>query len=338
MNDMRFEDDVVIVTGGGRGMGRAHCLELARRGARVVVNDIGGGMDGEGTDASVAQEVVDFIEAAGGTAIANTSSVATEAGATEILDSALGAFGRIDAVIHNAGIAGFAPIEDISLEEFRKVLAVHLEGGFLIARAAWPHMRQQGYGRIVFITSQTALSGMFNLAHYGSAKAGLTGLGRVLALEGEPYGIRVNSLGVTALTRLMADFFAAGGPADDRPDVLHETGEWWETYNRSELVSPVLSYLVHPDCMLNGELLDTGGGHVSRQFLATTRGFLDLDLTTETLAENIDSVFDPTDAEGPFENAAKFLDWRHAKMIAAGAILPDIAAGAILPDKDSKED
>lgn len=322
MTDMRFDDDVVIVTGGGRGMGRAHCLELARRGARVVVNDIGGSMTGEGSDASVAEQVADEIRKAGGQAVACAASVAGEDGVAVIVDTAIGNFGRVDAVIHNAGIAGFAPIEAISLDDFRQVVSVHLEGGFLLARAVWPYMRKQQHGRIVFITSQTALSGMVNLAHYGSAKAGLTGLGRVLALEGAPHGIRVNTLGVTALTRLMADFFAADRPADDRPDVLHETADWWETYNRPDIVSPVAAYLAHRDCRITGELLDTGGGHVSRQFLSTTHGYLDLDLTMEAVAANIDRILDPGTPHGPFDDAAQFLDWRHALMIDAGATLP----------------
>lgn len=302
-------------------MGRAHCLELARRGARVIVNDTGAGMGGDGEDFSIAEQVVTEVRSLGGEAVASLSSVATAAGAENMVACALDNFGRLDAVIHNAGIVGFAPVHEMSLEDYRRVVSVHLEGGFLIARAAWPHMARQRYGRLVFITSQAALSGLPNLAHYGSAKAGLTGLSRVLALEGVEVGIRSNCLGVTAMTRMMEDYFTPADP--NRPDVLRETSAWWERFNRSELVSPVVAYLAHENCALNGEILDTGGGHVSRQYLATTEGFLDLELTAEDVERNIERINDCAGAHDAFRDAPHFLEWRNAKLIENGATFSD---------------
>ncbi|MBL7493338.1 SDR family NAD(P)-dependent oxidoreductase [Frankia sp. AgB1.9] len=317
MEAMRFDGRVAIVTGGGRGMGRAHCLELAGRGARVVVNDLGAALDGSGSSSAVAEEVVAEIRAAGGEAVASSDSVTTEEGAAAIARTALDAFGRIDVLVHNAGTVTYAPFAELTYEQYRRLLSVHLDGGFLMAKAVWPHMQAAGYGRLVFITSQAALGGTPNLAHYGAAKTGLVGLSRVLSIEGAEHGIRSNALGVAAYTRMMEGFFA---PTDEnRPDVVRSEGEnWWRRYLRPDIVAPVVAFLAHEQCPLSGEILDTCGGHTSFQFLATTQGFCDLDLTAESLRDHLDTVLDPAAYE-IFHPATGLLEWRNSKLREVGA-------------------
>ncbi|MEX5710129.1 SDR family NAD(P)-dependent oxidoreductase [Parafrankia sp. FMc6] len=316
---MRFDGRVAIVTGGGRGMGRAHCLELARRGAKVVVNDLGAELDGSGSSATVADEVRDEITAAGGVAVSSNASVAGEEGAAAIAQTALDAFGRIDVLVHNAGPVTYAPFSELTYQQYRDLVSVHLDGGFLMAKAVWPPMQRSGYGRLVFVTSQAALGGTANLAHYAAAKNGVVGLARVLAIEGAEYGIRANALGVAAYTRMTAAFFepVQGG----RPDVVREHGEqWWRRYLRPDAVSPVVAFLSHEDCQLSGEILDTGGGHTSFQFLATTQGFCDLDPTAESVRDHLETILDPADHR-VFHPATGFLDWRNGKLREAGASL-----------------
>ena len=317
-DSMRFDGRVAIVTGGGRGMGRAHCLELARRGAKVVVNDIGAALDGTGAAASVADEVVAEIRAAGGEAVASHDSVATEEGAAAIAETAIAAFGRIDALVHNAGNVTYVPFSELTYEEFRRVGSVHLDGGFLVAKAVWPHMVSAGFGRIVFITSQVALGGTPMLSHYAAAKSGLVGLARVMGLEGEAHGIRVNCLGVAAYTRMMEGFFA---PAKEgRPEDISQqwSEDWWKRYLRPDVVSPVVAYLAHEDCSVSGEILDTQGGCTSFMFLATTQGYVDLDLSAESVRDNLETVLDQTDYR-IFHPATGLVEWRSKKLLDAGA-------------------
>jgi NAD(P)-dependent dehydrogenase (short-subunit alcohol dehydrogenase family) len=314
---MRFDGRVAIVTGGGRGMGRAHSLELARRGAQVVVNDLGTALDGTGASSAVAEEVVREIEAAGGVAVPSTESVASEEGPSAIVQTALDAFGRVDVLVHNAGTVTYAPFSELTLQDYSRMLAVHLDGGFLLAKAVWPHMQEAHYGRLIFITSQVALAGTPNLAHYAIAKTGLVGLSRILSIEGAEYGIKSNALGVAAYTRMMEGFFTSSD--DIRPEVARSDEEaWWRHYLRPEIVSPVVAYLAHEDCAISGEILDTSGGHTSFQFLATTQGFCDLDLTAESLRDHFDEILDPTDYV-VFHPAAGFARWRGRKMRDAGA-------------------
>ncbi|WP_339706387.1 SDR family NAD(P)-dependent oxidoreductase [uncultured Sphingosinicella sp.] len=317
MNEMRFDGRVAIVTGGGRGLGRAHCLELASRGAMVVVNDLGVTMDGTGSSTSVAEEVVREIVSTGGIAVPNVSSVASEEGSASIVQTALDAFGRVDVVVHNAGTVTFAPFSELTFEEYRRLVSVHLDGGFLVAKAVWPHMLRAGYGRLVFTTSQAALAGLPNLAHYGVAKTGLVGLSRALSIEGAEHGIKSNALGVAAYTRMMEGFFKPSETG--RPDAMRGQGEsWWRRYVRSEIVSPAVAFLAHEDCPLSGEILDTSGGHTSFQFLGTTRGYGDLQLTAEALRDHLDEILD-SGGYRVFRLASDFLEWRNGKVVEAGA-------------------
>ncbi len=221
--DSQFLNKVVIVTGAGRGLGRSHALEFARRGARVVVNDIGGAVDGTGSGPT-AQSVVDEIRQAGGEAIANTASVADEETARSIVDDALEAYGTVDIVVNNAGILRDKTFANVTLENFRAVFDVHLMGSVFVTKAAWPFMAKNNWGRVVFTSSGAGIFGHFGQSSYASAKMALIGLMNVLALEGERKGIRVNTLAPGAITRMtehLSDPNRRGKPEQVSPAVLY---------------------------------------------------------------------------------------------------------------------
>ncbi|MGV0872476.1 SDR family NAD(P)-dependent oxidoreductase [Mycolicibacterium sp. XJ879] len=277
MSQMSFEDQVAVVTGAGGGLGRCHALELARRGARVVVNDLGSAVDGSGASISAAQAVVDEITAAGGTAIASGDSVATEDGGAAIVSAAMDAFGRLDILINNAGILRDAAFKNMTAEQVDAVLTVHLTGAFNVTRAAWPIMREQNYGRIVQTTSGTGLFGNFGQANYGAAKMGLVGMMHVLAIEGARNGIAINAVAPIARTRMTEDIMGEAGKAMD-----------------PKLVTPVVLYLSHPDCDRTAHIYSVGAGKVSRVFIGVTKGIENRELTPEFVAEAIDEVDDAT--------------------------------------------
>ena len=277
MSQMSFEDQVAVVTGAGGGLGRCHALELARRGARVVVNDLGSAVDGSGASISAAQAVVDEITAAGGTAIASGDSVATEDGGAAIVSAAMDAFGRLDILINNAGILRDAAFKNMTAEQVDAVLTVHLTGAFNVTRAAWPIMRAQNYGRIVQTTSGTGLFGNFGQANYGAAKMGLVGMMHVLAIEGARNGIAINAVAPIARTRMTEDIMGEAGKAMD-----------------PKLVTPVVLYLSHPDCDRTAHIYSVGAGKVSRVFIGVTKGIENRELTPEFVAEAIDEIDDAT--------------------------------------------
>jgi NAD(P)-dependent dehydrogenase (short-subunit alcohol dehydrogenase family) len=247
-----FDGRVAIVTGAGRGIGRAYARLLAARGARVVVNDLGGSMEGDGADAAVASVVAGEIVASGGEAIADTNDVASAAGAQALVEAAVAQFGRVDALVNNAGIMQWAEMPDADGDVLARHLAVHVVGSFNTTRAAWPHFVEQSYGRVVMTTS----SGVFGLAgnlSYATAKGGVIGMTRSLAVEGAPYGIRVNAVAPAAFTRM-----AAGAASPE---------------GAPELVAPMAAYLAHEECPVTGEIYLAGFGRFARVFLATTEGF-----------------------------------------------------------------
>ncbi|MBO6555984.1 MAG: SDR family NAD(P)-dependent oxidoreductase [Pseudomonadales bacterium] len=224
----QFTDKVVIVTGAGRGLGRCHALEFAKRGARVVVNDIGGAVDGTGTGPT-AQSVVDEITGFGGQAIANTASVANEDAAKSIVDDAIEAYGSVDIVVNNAGILRDKTFANVTLENFRAVIDVHLMGAVFVTKAAWPLMAKKQWGRVVFTSSGAGIFGHFGQSNYASSKMALIGLMNVLSLEGEPKGIRVNTLAPGAITRMTAhlqDPNRKGTPEQVSPAVLYLCSEY----------------------------------------------------------------------------------------------------------------
>jgi NAD(P)-dependent dehydrogenase (short-subunit alcohol dehydrogenase family) len=282
----------VIVTGAGRGIGRCHALLLASRGAQVVVADLGGKLDGSGSSSAPADEVVKEIEAAGGKAVACYASVADEAGAASIVQTALDAFGRVDVVVNNAGIANPDWFEDLSVERFRRMMEIHYLGTVNVTKAAYPHLLAGGYGRIVNTCSEAAFGSVPKATSYGSAKGGIFGFTRSLALDSVRHGIRVNAVAPRANTRL-------SGPAVlahtyDQPENLFAG-----TMDRfaPELVSPAVAFLAHESCELNGELLVSGGGQVMRIAAVQTNGITHDDMTPEVVAERIDAVMDMTDAQ-----------------------------------------
>lgn len=255
MSMVSFAGKVVIVTGAGNGIGRAHALSLAEHGAKVVVNDLGSGLDGTGSSAA-AEETVGMIRSFGGTATASTDSVATVEGGTAMVAHATDTFGRVDAVIHNAGILRDRSFAKMTDDDVSAVLDVHLAGAFNVLRPAWPHMVEQGYGRIVLTTSSSGLLGTFGQSSYGAAKAGLVGLMNVLTLEGARHGILVNALSPTAATRMTEGLL---GDLVDRFDPAH--------------VAAVATYLASEQCTLSRQVLSVGGGRVARIFTGVTPGW-----------------------------------------------------------------
>ena len=273
MAEIGFEGKVAIVTGAGGGLGREHALLLASRGAQLVVNDLGGAVDGTGASAGPAQTVAEEITAAGGVAVADTNSVASREGGEAMVKTALEAFGRIDIVINNAGILRDKSFANMTDELWDSVLDVHLRGAMCVTRAAWPHLREQAYGRVVCTSSAAGIFGNFGQANYGSAKMGLVGFTRVLAQEGAKYNIRANAIAPVANTRMTENLL---GPLVTKLDPA--------------LVSPVVAWLVSEECPVSGEVFCVGGGRVARIFIAEGPGFFKKDLNLEDVRDNWDDI------------------------------------------------
>ena len=264
--DLRFDDRVVVITGAGQGLGRSHALEYARRGAKVVVNDLGGSTKGDGSSSSVAQAVVDEIRGAGGEAVANTDSV--EQG-DKIVQTALDSFGRVDVVVNNAGILRDASFGKMSDEDWDLIYRVHLLGSFKVTKAAWPHMREAAYGRIIMTTSVAGIYGNFGQANYSACKLALFGLAQTLALEGASKNILVNTVGPTAGSRLTASVLPK-----EVTDAL-----------KPEYVTPAVILLTHASATMTGKLFEVGGGWVSQTRWEQTQGvFFQDDFDAEDLA------------------------------------------------------
>jgi len=293
MSDHRFDGRVAVLTGAGRGIGRAYALLLAARGAGVVVNDLGGSTDGVGEDRGPAAAVVADIVAAGGTAVAEGSDVATPAGAEALVGLALERFGRVDVVVNNAGIVRWAGFPEADAENLERHLAVHVGGSFNTTRAAWPHMVERGYGRVVMTTS-TGMFGLPTNTSYATAKAAVVGLTRSLTTAGAPHGIKVNLIAPAAVTRL------AGRP-EDAPD---------EGPMAPHLVAPMVAYLAHEDCPVSGEAYAAGAGRFARIFLASTPGYVHAGPapTVEDVAGNWAAIND----ERGYYLPADLTDWSAA--------------------------
>jgi NAD(P)-dependent dehydrogenase (short-subunit alcohol dehydrogenase family) len=286
---MRFDGRVAIVTGAGGnpGLGRAHAMLLASRGARVVVNDLGVGSDGTGAVPTSAQRTVDEIVAAGGEAVADTHSVATEESAREVVQTALDTWGRLDVLVNNAGVAVVAGFDEITTGDLQILINVHLMGDVWMCRAAWPHMLAAGYGRIVNTTSG-GMYGAPGLSVYGTAKYGIYGLTRGLAVEGFERGVKVNALSPGGFTNSLDPFFSF-----DSEEIRTE----FIKAIPAELVSPGIAYLAHEDCAVTGQLFDVGGGQITRTDVTVSKGFFSSELTPEDIRDNITQILDPAGGE-----------------------------------------
>jgi len=272
------QDRVIVVTGAGGGLGREYALTLAREGASVVVNDLGGARDGSGAGSAMADQVVAEIKEAGGRAVANYDSVAETEGAENIIKTAIDEFGAVHGVVSNAGILRDGTFHKMTFENWDAVLKVHLYGGYNVLRAAWPHFREQSFGRVVVATSTSGLFGNFGQANYGAAKMGLVGFTNVLAIEGAKYNIKANAIAPLALTRMTEDILGGLGNKLD-----------------PSLISPLVTYLAHESCEATGRVFSAGGGRVAEVFIAEAPGYTNTSsLTPEDLRDNWATVTDQT--------------------------------------------
>ncbi|EJL23172.1 SDR family NAD(P)-dependent oxidoreductase [Novosphingobium sp. AP12] len=286
--EYRFDGRVAVVTGAGGNpsLGRAHALLLASRGASVVVNDIGRDPESPGyTGTASAEAVAAEIREAGGKAVANTASVATEEGAAEIVGTAIEAFGQIDILVNNAGISITAPFDAMSVRDFARHIEINLLGTYHCCHAAWPYMKAQGFGRIVNTTSGS-MAGYVDQAAYAASKGGVWSLTRALAAEGMAHGIHVNALSPGAFTRMVAAMMD-----EDSPMFQHARANL-----PAELSSPAMAWLCHEACPVTGECIDAAGGAVQRTYMAQTTGIRDQALTIETVAARWEAIVAAQDA------------------------------------------
>jgi NAD(P)-dependent dehydrogenase (short-subunit alcohol dehydrogenase family) len=275
MTELRFDGRVAVVTGAGRGLGRSYALLLAARGAKVVVNDTGASLTGDGADSSPADDVVREITAAGGEAVACTESVATPVGGKAIIQTALDHYGGIDILVHNAGTVRRAALTEMTYEDFDALLDVHLRGAFHVVRPAFPLMRAAGYGRIVLTSSIGGLYGNHGVANYAVAKAGIIGLSNVVALEGAADNVLCNVIVPSAVTRM-----AEGLDISAYPPMC------------ADQVAPVVGWLTHESCSITGEMLIAIAGRVAKAVIAESPGAFRPTWSIEQVGEDIARIRD----------------------------------------------
>ncbi|MGB3864260.1 MAG: SDR family oxidoreductase [Xanthobacteraceae bacterium] len=300
---IRFDGRVAVVTGAGGGLGKSHALMLSSRGAKVVVNDLGGKVDGRGASQGMADAVVAEIRAAGGDAVANYDSVATAEGGRKIIQTAIDAFGKVDILINNAGFLRDRTFAKMELADFEAVLQTHLMGAVYCTKAAWSHMRERRYGRIVMTSSGAGLYGNFGQANYGTAKMGVIGLMNVLKLEGARDGILVNAIAPIATTRMTE----AGYPKD----VL--------SYLRPDFVSAAVAFLCSETFARSGEIISAGGGYIGRAALVESEGvFVDVNRPADVdeVAQLFDRFADMSRASG-FPSAEEYTKKAFARLLPA---------------------
>jgi NAD(P)-dependent dehydrogenase (short-subunit alcohol dehydrogenase family) len=293
-----FKDQVVIVTGAGRGLGRLYALEFARRGAAVVVNDVGSTMHGEGADTSVADEVVKAIEGGGGIAVASYDSVASPEGGEAIADKAVQTFGRLDAVVSNAGIFDSTPFEAIRPQDWRRMLEVHLDGSFYLSQPAFKRMKARSYGRFVFISSSAGMFGMPNEAHYAAAKAGIIGLKNVVAIEGAAHGILANAVLPTGFSRMVTETVGGESVAAQSPFLRSI---------KPELVVPLVVFLASRACEVTHHNYAAIAGRYSRAFVGYGKGWL-AEESSVPAADDIADRWAEVSAAEPFTVPSSIID------------------------------
>jgi|TARA_Y100000004_G_C8882138_1_gene398080 NAD(P)-dependent dehydrogenase (short-subunit alcohol dehydrogenase family) len=276
MSQVSFENRTVIVTGAGNGLGKAYALDLGSRGAKVVVNDLGGAVDGSGSGSTPADEVVNEIIANGGEAVANYDSVATKEGGASIVQTAIDNFGTVDAVVNNAGILrdkSFAKMEE---EDLNAIIDVHLKGTFFVCQPAFIQMKEQGYGRFVNVSSPSGLFGNFGQLNYGAAKMGIVGLTNVLAIEGAKYNIKANVIAPNAATRMTEELF----------------GEDMSKLLTVDNITPLVVYLASEQCEVTHEIFSAGGGRFARIGISTDVGYFNASAKAEDIFANIGEIRD----------------------------------------------
>jgi NAD(P)-dependent dehydrogenase (short-subunit alcohol dehydrogenase family) len=276
MSEIRFDGRVAVITGAGGGLGKTYALMLARRGASIVVNDLGGAADGTGGGSSMADATVKEITEAGGKAVANYDSVATPEGGASIIQTALDNFGKVDILVNNAGILRDKSFLKLQPADLEAVLAVHLKGGFYVTQPAFASMKENGYGRIVFAASGAGIFGNFGQTNYGAAKMGLVGLSNVLAVEGAKYNIKSNVIAPIAKTRLTEQLLGGLGEALD-----------------PRYVTPLVAFLCSEQCDLTHEIFDIGGGRYARIFVGLGKGWVapkDTIPAPEDIAANLAAI------------------------------------------------
>jgi len=291
-----FDGRVAVVTGAGRGIGRAHALLLGKLGACVVVNDLGGTMEGVGADAGPAHDVASEITAAGGRAIANGNDVSTVDGGQAIIDAAVNEFGRIDIIVNNAGIVRWAGLPECDADNMNANHAVHVMGSFNTTRAAWPHMVEQGYGRIVMTTS-TGMFGLLDNLAYATAKAAVVGMARSLTVNGAPHGIKINLIAPAAYTRMAGGMSDTGTMPAEVPQTM-----------TPEFVAPMVAFLASEACTVSGEIYAAGANHFTRIFTAETPGYVHTSEgvpTIDDVGRNWSAINDETGYYVPRD----LLDW-----------------------------
>jgi NAD(P)-dependent dehydrogenase (short-subunit alcohol dehydrogenase family) len=301
VNELRFDDKVAVVTGGGRGIGRAYAHLLAARGASVVVNDLVA--PGENPAADVVREIAN----SGGSAVANTDSVSTEAGASAVVATAVATYGQLDIVINNAGVCMVAPLAAASIDDIRAQIGVNVWGPYLVTRAAWPALVASGAGRVIQTTS-TGMLGLAGMSAYATAKSAIIGLTRTAALEGAEHGIKVNAIAPAAATRMRM----AGSSTLERLNT--DPAEETEAFRGGApaLVAPAVAYLAHESCACSGEVLFASSGRVSRIYLAETVGIESKGLTVEDVAEGIAKIFDESGALSLTDSVSRIETWASA--------------------------
>ncbi|NKI15989.1 SDR family NAD(P)-dependent oxidoreductase [Spongiibacter sp. KMU-166] len=296
MTSIRFDQQVAVVTGAGGGLGRTYALELAARGAAVVVNDLGGNISGDGAGTSMADSVVAEILAAGGKAVANYDSVADSKGADAIIQTALDKFGRVDIVINNAGNLRNAYIDKLSDDDIDSLHSVHLKGSLYVSRAAFHHMKQQGYGRILFTSSAAGVFGNPEQAAYAAAKAGMVGLTNVFGIEGEAHGIKTNTLLPMAASRMAEKM---------DPAQLQQFAELNATFGNAltpDYITPLVVYLVSRECEANKSIYSAVAGRFAKVVIGLTKGWLgprDAPASVEDVAAHFADIEDQTVVDEP---------------------------------------